>query len=217
MEKQSSHKRFQPRKRTKTEHSQHENTIVTRQWEYSKVGLESGLLKLDRNRRVAICRERARMKKKNEWKLLTTIEQGEREAAMIHRLTAHYEKEKNALRRAWYHENKEKSEEEIYDDEPSDEAEEMDSSDSKFETDEGEEEPISPQSKVELSNSIAGIYNQTLGNIQRVFENFEELGSYEEAEMEDGVEFKTSDEQEDDEEVPEKEYRVNKNEDELLP
>lgn len=203
MEEQISRQRFQPRKRVKTEHSQRENTRFTREWESSKVGLESGLLKLDRNKRVAICRERARMKKKKEWRLLTTKEQGDQEAAMIKRLTEHYEKEKNALRQSWYEENEHGDDMEMHDDKFSDDGEGMNDSGLEFETDEGGEEIRSPQSKADLSQSIAGIYNQTLGNIQSVFENFEKWGSYEEEPAEDDQEFENSDEQEIIEEVPE--------------
>ena len=176
------HQRFKHRKQTKNEHSQRENTVRTREWERSKVGLESGILKIDRNKRVAICRERARLKNEAEWDSLTSEERENWEAIVIAGVTARYEEEKDKLREAWYSKDEEDSEVDVdfeIDDDLMPNTEE-DASDSDFETDEGEEEAMSPTAKVTLSNAIATIYNQALEDINVAVKGFEEWGSYEE-------------------------------------
>jgi len=105
MKKAALRRSFKPRKQIKTEYSLRENTSQTREWKRSKVGLESGLLKIDRNRRVAIFRARERLRKMKEWKLLTKEAKQKREASTIAKVTALYEKKKEDLRRAWYIKN----------------------------------------------------------------------------------------------------------------
>jgi len=186
MNKPTPQQRFKPRKRTKTGHSQRDNTARTRQWERSKVGLESGLLKIDRNKRVAICRERERMRKKQGWELLTKEEKEQHEASIIERLTASYENEKNALRKSWYNSSEVESEPEEEEEEMGkhddsiDDVEEADCSDPDFEADEGEAEVRSPESKAMLSGSIADIYNKAFEDIENAVKGFEDWGSYEE-------------------------------------
>lgn len=188
MNKPTPQQRFKPRKRTKTGHSQRDNTARTRQWERSKVGLKSGLLKIDRNKRVAIFREREHMRKKKEWNSLTKEEREDRDASMIERVTAHYENEKTTLRHMWYNNEDvgelEKEAETECDDSMTD-VEETDGCDSEFEMDEGEEEVRSPESKAKLSHSIADIYNQALENIKGAVKGFEEWGSHEEEPADD--------------------------------
>jgi len=58
--------------------------------------------------------------------------------------------------------------------------EELNSSDSDFETDEGNEEVRSPETKGKLSYSIADVYNQTFEKTKDAVRGFEEWGSYEE-------------------------------------
>jgi len=97
MDNSSSKQRFRPRKRIKTELSQRENTARTRQWERSLIGLDSALFKIGRNQRVAISRERKRMQEAPIWSTLASSEKSHREAAMVARITAKYQKEKEEL------------------------------------------------------------------------------------------------------------------------
>ena len=112
MDNLSSKQRFRPRKHVKTQLSQRENTARTRKWERSLVGLDSALLKISRNQRVAISRERKRMQDAPDWSTLNSSEKSHREAAMVARITAKYQKEKQELISRERRQNEEKESEE---------------------------------------------------------------------------------------------------------
>ena len=104
---------------------------------------------------------------------------------MIAKVSTLYKKKKEKLRHAQYNEIEETvglqkdGELEIHDDSTNDDKE-SNSSASDFETDEGDEEVRSPETKAKLSHSIADIYNQAFEDIKDAVRGFEEWGSYEE-------------------------------------
>jgi hypothetical protein len=97
MDNENSKKRFFPRRRLKAKLSQKPSTARTREWERSLIGIDSVLYKIDRNRRIAISRERKRMQTNALWASLSSSEKERREAAMIARIKAKYNKEKADL------------------------------------------------------------------------------------------------------------------------
>ena len=74
-------KRFGARKRNKQDHSQNINTARVREWEHSKVGLSSALLKIDRNRRVAVSRVKTRLRIQKGWQSLSNDNKMEQECS----------------------------------------------------------------------------------------------------------------------------------------
>ena len=144
MDNSSSKQCFRPHKRVKTELSQRENTARTRKWERSLVGLESALFKIGRNQRVAISRERKRMQEAPVWSTLTSSEKSQHEAAMVARITAKYQKEKDQLiaRQNEEEDSEEEDDNEENDNEENDNEEDDDNeeAETEFETDDVGEE-----------------------------------------------------------------------------
>ena len=90
-------KRFGARKRNKQDHSQNPNTARVREWEHSKVGLSSALLKIDRNRRVAVSRAKTRLRIQKGWRCLSNNEKIEWERSAESKIWAQYDKQKEKL------------------------------------------------------------------------------------------------------------------------
>ena len=89
--------RFGARKRNKQDHSQNTNTVQVHEWERSKVGLSSSLLKIDRNRQVAVSRAKTRLRIQKGWRCLSNNEKIEWERSAESKIRAQYDKQKEKL------------------------------------------------------------------------------------------------------------------------
>jgi hypothetical protein len=85
--------RFRARKHSQRSRSTKANTARTRKWEQSLVGLPAALLKIRRNRRIALSRRLKTLKSSEEWKTWSTDEREEQSKALEKQIREKYEKE----------------------------------------------------------------------------------------------------------------------------
>lgn len=188
--------RFLRRKSSKSriERSNRSNTKRTREYEQSRVGLDAALLKIKRNRRVAICRKRAELKKQPGWTKLSADEKQQRTESALDEIRLRYDIAEEEAMAEWrtiemeIDSNSENAEVEDVDFDSekasrgSDSAAEQDLESPDFETDDDGVDDInlSPKSRTKFFEQLVGTLHEVDQDMRMIGRQLKVTGSWDE-------------------------------------